>query len=97
MRCKDKVKTYYTEIVPITELNKNLEIKTINIQRYTWKYQQCPTTTKIKTARCWRRWGICGFHASKRYPTLYVKSKGISTGGRNGKIKNPLIIPILFK
>lgn len=72
------------------------------VERWTWIWQQCPTTTKIKTARCWKRWGICGMHAALKYPDLYVKAKGAATGGRNGKpqenqpIENPLIIPALF-
>jgi len=88
--------------VTITELNEKLEIETISVERWTYTWQQCPTTTKIKTARCWKRWGICGFHAAKKYPELYVKAKGSSTGGRNGKsedpqlIHNPLIIPALL-
>lgn len=102
MRCTEKVKVYFKETVPITEFDDDFKLMTINVERWTYTWQQCPTTTKIKTARCWKRWGICGFHAAQRFPELYVKAKGSATGGRNGKsddlqmIENPLIIPALL-
>lgn len=102
MRCTAQVQIWFKETVAITEFNDKMEIETINVERWTWTWQQCPTTTKIKSARCWKRWGICGFHAAAKYPELYVKAKGSATGGRNGKsdnpqtIQNPLIIPALF-
>ncbi len=99
MRCTERVKIIFKETVSITEFNDKMEIETIHVERWTWTYQQCPTTTKIKTARCWKRWGICGHHAAARHPELYVKAKGASTGGRHGKsqeITHPLIIPALL-
>jgi hypothetical protein len=102
MRCTERVKVYFKETVIFTEFNDEGVIENMNVERWTYIWQQCPTTTKIKTARCWKRWGICGQHAAKRYPELYVKAKGSSTGGRMGKsqepqeIENPLIIPALL-
>lgn len=102
MRCSKRIKVYFKETVSITEFNDKMEIETIHVPRWTYIWQQCPTTTKIKSARCWKRWGICGKHAAEKYPGLYVKSKGSFTGGRNGKtsnpqlITNPLIIPVLL-
>ena len=46
---------------------------------------QCPNTTKIKSALCWREWGYCGMHAAKFFPHYYPKAKGHKTGGRIGK------------
>ena len=100
MRCTEKVKIYFKETVVFTEFNDKGIIENMNVERWTYTWQQCPTTTKIKTARCWKRWGICGQHAAARYPELYVKAKGSATGGRHGKepeLENPLIIPALFR
>ena len=99
MRCTVKVKIYFKETVVFTEMEDG-QIINMNVERWTYTWQQCPTTTKIKTARCWKRWGICGKHAAERYPELYIKAKGSATGGRNGKdpqLENPLIVPALFK
>ena len=60
---------------------------------------QCPNTTKIKSARCWSEWGLCGKHASEDYPELYPKTRGAKTGGRFGKTNDTnslTTIPIII-
>lgn len=54
---------------------------------------QCPNTTKIKSARCWKEWGLCGKHASTMFPELYPKKRGHATGGRFGN-RNTMSINI---
>lgn len=93
------VKNWYMRPVVITEFDETGNLYNIFTEKPEYSLDQCPTTTKIKTARCWKRWRICGFHAARKYPALYVKAKGSSTGGRHGKseeIHNPLIIPALL-
>jgi len=109
MRCTEQVKIFYKDPVTFTEFDDNGNLKTWIVERWTHTMQQCPTTTKIKSARCWKRWNICGYHAAQRFPELYPKSNGSSTGGRLGKSKqqesnnkqtkpltHPLIIPSLL-
>lgn len=58
---------------------------------------QCPNKTKVKNARCWKDWGLCGFHAALLYPEHYPKGKGHKTGGRFGNKTNTVISMITTK
>jgi len=57
---------------------------------------QCPNHTKMKSARCWTEWGLCGMHAAQDYPEFYPNAKGHKTGGRHGLINNniPMLLTI---
>ncbi len=54
-------------------------------------YTNCPITTKITSAKCWRRWGLCGSHATQFHPSNYPKGAAPRKGGgRYGNGKNLL-------
>lgn len=61
------------------------------IERPTFVLQQCQTTTKIKSAKCWQLSPpMCGYHAAMIHPEMYPKAKGHQTGGRHGKGNNTI-------
>ena len=84
MRCQAKIKIWITEYVFITEPNDDGFIIPIRVKRITWCMQQCPVTTRQKSARCWKELGMCGRHAAETNPLFYPKAKGHRTGGRHG-------------
>ena len=85
MRCKAKVKVWFKEKVSILEPNDSGVLEEIRVTRITWTKQQCTTTTRQKSAQCWRELGMCGKHAAEHNPLFYPKAKGHRTGGRHGK------------
>lgn len=42
---------------------------------------QCPTTTKVTAAKCWKKWNQCGHHAAQAHPTDYPKGSAPRKGG----------------
>jgi len=101
MRCQAIMKIWIKEFVFITEPNEDGFILPLRVQRITWVNQQCPVTTRQKSARCWRELGMCGRHAAEKNPLFYPKAKGHLTGGRHGlnKITTPLNLeePIMIR
>lgn len=42
---------------------------------------QCPTTTKVTAAKCWKKWCQCGHHAAQTHPEDYPKGSAPRKGG----------------
>lgn len=62
----------------------------------------CPTTTKITSAKCWKKWKLCGRHAAILHPNHYPKgSAPRKGGGRYGNDRHLLpfnqVVPIRIR
>lgn len=78
MRCIARIKIWNPEFVTWNESLQG------NFPGKIYLITNCKTTTKIKSARCWREWRMCGYHAAINHHNCY--SKGIvSRSGGSGR------------
>jgi hypothetical protein len=73
MRCKSQVKIWNPEFI-------NLTIKEPFKGPISFQVQ-CPTTTKVTAAKCWKKWKQCGHHAAQAHPADYPKGSAPRKGG----------------
>jgi len=91
MRCTAKIKAWNPDYIKWNGIG----IFTGNMLIYI----QCPVTTKITSAKCWKTWRLCGHHAAQLHPDAYPKgSAPRKGGGRYGNDRNVLafnqVVPI---
>lgn len=96
MRCTALVRVWNPDF---TNWNNNNKLKfkgKISI------FVKCSTTTKITSAKCWRKWRLCGRHAAQTHPDQYPKGSAPRRGGgRYGNDRNLLpfnqMVPIRIR
>jgi len=83
MRCRGLVKVWNPDFIKYTGKEP--------FKGRMWIWLQCPTTTKITSAKCWKLWYLCGLHAAISHPEEYPKgSAPRKGGGRYGNSINPI-------
>jgi len=81
MRCRGLIKIWNPQFITARE----------PFRGKMWVWCQCPTTTKITSAKCWKLWSLCGLHAAIAHPEHYPKgSAPRKGGGRYGNRINSL-------
>ena len=73
MRCSAVIKIWNPDFVSWTGPNK--------FKGKIFIFVKCPTTTKITSAKCWRKWRLCGLHAAHAHPQHYPKGSAPRKGG----------------